>query len=44
VQPGAGADYLVVNAPQALTPLYSWGNPSLKEMVIGGSSVWRSEG
>jgi len=44
VQPGAVADYLVVNAPQALTPLYSWGNPSLKEMVIGGNSVWRSEG
>ncbi len=44
VQAGAVADYLVVNAPQALTPLYSWGNPSLKEMVIGGNSVWRSEG
>ncbi|MFA5593823.1 MAG: imidazolonepropionase [Trueperaceae bacterium] len=44
VQPGALADYLVVNAPQALTPLYGWGHPALKEMVIGGQSVWRADG
>lgn len=44
VQAGAQADYLVVNAPQALTPLYGWGHPALKEMVIGGQSVWRADG
>lgn len=44
VQAGALADYLVVNAPEALTPLYGWGHPALKEMVIGGQSVWRADG
>lgn len=41
---GAKADYLVVDSPKALTPLYTWGVPSLKEMVIGGRSVWRKDG
>lgn len=44
VEVGAMADYLVVSAPEALTPLYTWGQPSIREMVIGGQSVWRSEG
>lgn len=44
IQPGAVADYLVVNGEKALTPLYSWGQASLRELVIGGQSVWRSEG
>lgn len=42
--PGSVADYLVVNGPEALLPLYSWGNPQLYEMVIGGQSVWRKLG
>lgn len=44
IQPGAVADYLVVNGEKAFTPLYSWGQASLRELVIGGQSVWRSEG
>ena len=44
IVPGAVADYLVVNGEKALTPLYSWGQASLRELVIGGQSVWRSEG
>lgn len=44
VEVGAVADYLVVDAPEALTPLYTWGAPSLREMVIGGQSVWRKDG
>lgn len=44
LSPGAVADYLVVDSPRALTPLYTWGAPSLKEMVIGGHTVWRKDG
>ena len=44
VQAGAAADYLVVNGAEALLPLYTWGQPSIKEMVIGGQTVWRAEG
>lgn len=42
--PGSVADYLVVDSARALTPLYTWGAPSLKEMVIGGQTVWRKDG
>ncbi len=41
---GSHADYLVVDSPRALMPLYTWGSPSIKEMVIGGRSVWRKDG
>jgi len=41
---GSVADYLVIDSPRALTPLYTWGSPSLKEMVIGGRTVWRKDG
>ncbi len=44
VEVGAFADYLVVDSPEALTPLYTWGSPPLREMVIGGQSVWRRDG
>lgn len=44
IEAGAVADYLVVSGKEALTPLYTWGQPSIKEMVIGGQSIWRSEG
>lgn len=44
VEVGAFADYLVVDSPEALTALYTWGTPSLREMVIGGQSVWRKDG
>jgi len=33
-----------VNGAEALLPLYTWGQPSIKEMVIGGQTVWRAEG
>ncbi|HRP46770.1 MAG TPA: imidazolonepropionase [Trueperaceae bacterium] len=42
--PGSVADYLVVDSPRALTPFYTWGSPSLREMVIGGNTVWRKDG
>lgn len=44
LEEGAFADYLVVDSAEALTPLYTWGTPSLREMVIGGQSVWRRDG
>lgn len=44
VEVGAFADYLVVDGAEALTPMYTWGTPSLREMVIGGQSVWRRDG
>lgn len=44
LEPGSVADYLVVDSPRALTPFYTWGAPSLKEMVIGGQTVWRKDG
>jgi len=34
----------LVNGAEALLPLYTWGQPSIKEMVIGGQTVWRAEG
>ena len=42
--PGSPADYLVVDGPAAMLPLYSWGHSRLHEMVIGGHSVWRRDG
>lgn len=42
--PGALADFLVVDGPEALLPLYSWGSSRLFEMVIGGVGVWRKDG
>jgi len=44
LEPGALADYLVVDGPEAMLPLYSWGHSRLHEMVIGGRSVWRRDG
>ncbi len=41
---GSLADFLVVDGPEALLPLYSWGHSRLYEMVIGGTSVWRKDG
>jgi imidazolonepropionase len=42
LEPGSVADYLVVDGPDALLPLYSWGDPQLHEVVIGGTSVLRT--
>ncbi|HET8986400.1 MAG TPA: amidohydrolase family protein, partial [Trueperaceae bacterium] len=39
LEPGSVADYLVVDGPDALLPLYSWGDPQLHDVVIGGTSV-----
>ncbi|MBX3143243.1 MAG: imidazolonepropionase [Trueperaceae bacterium] len=44
LEPGSLADFLVVDGPEALLPLYSWGHSRLFEMVIGGTSVWRKDG
>lgn len=44
LEPGSLADYLVVDGPEAMLPLYSWGHSRLHEMVIGGHSVWRRDG
>lgn len=44
LEPGSAPDYLVVDGPEALLPLYSWGHSQLYEMVIGGRSVWRKDG
>lgn len=40
---GACADYLVVDGPEALMPLYAWGDPYLAEAVLGGATVWRRD-
>ncbi|MBX3143206.1 MAG: hypothetical protein KF813_05595 [Trueperaceae bacterium] len=44
VNASAVASFLVVDGPEALLPLYSWGHSRLFEMVIGGTSVWRKDG
>lgn len=44
LEPGSLADYLVIDGPEAMLPLYSWGHSRLHEMVIGGHSVWRRDG
>lgn len=44
LEAGSFADFLVVDGPEALLPLYSWGHSRLYEMVIGGTSVWRKDG
>lgn len=44
LEPGSHADFLVVDGPDALLPLCSWGHSRLYEMVIGGNSVWRKDG
>lgn len=43
LEAGAEADYLVVDGPEALLPLYAWGDPALAEMVIAGRVVWRRD-
>lgn len=40
LEPGAHADFLVVDSPQALLPLYQWGNTPLCSVYIGGQAVW----
>lgn len=42
LEPGSVADYLVVDGPEALLPLYAWGQPQLHAVVIGGRTVWRT--
>lgn len=44
IEQGSVADFLVVDGPEALLPLYSWGSSQLYEMVIAGRSVWRKDG
>lgn len=34
--PGAAADFLVVDSPHALAPLYQWGKPAVTEVFVGG--------
>lgn len=40
LEPGAHADFLVVDTPQALLPLYQWGNTPLCSVYVGGQAVW----
>jgi len=42
LEPGSVADFLVVEGPEAMEPLYGWGHPRLHEVVIAGHSVWRA--
>ena len=42
LESGCVADYLVVDGPEALVPLYSWGDPQLATVVIAGRTVWSS--
>ena len=39
---GAHADFVVVAGAQAITPLYTWGVPSIHEVYIGGNAVYRA--
>lgn len=41
---GSVADFLVVAGAEALLPLYSWGDPQLAAVVIGGQTVWSHAG
>lgn len=42
LEPGSAADFVVVDGPEALWPLYAWGHPKLHDVVIGGQSVCSS--
>lgn len=39
---GAHADFVVVAGPEAITPLYTWGVPSIHEVYIAGNAVYRA--
>ncbi len=41
IAPGAHADFVVADGPEALLPLYAWGEPAVHEVVIGGVTAWR---
>ncbi len=43
LEPGSAADFLVVDGPEALLPLYTWGHSGLHDVFIGGLSVLREE-
>lgn len=42
LQAGAHADFVVVDGPAAITPLYTWGVPSIHEVYIAGNAVYRA--
>ncbi len=42
LQVGSAADFIVVDAPEATWPLYSWGVSSLFDVVIGGQRLLSS--
>ncbi len=44
VAPGARADFLVSAGPEALLPLYAWGEPQVAEVVVGGVTAWGRPG
>jgi imidazolonepropionase len=44
IRPGAHADFVVADGPEALLPLYGWGEPLVHEVVIGGVTAWRRGG
>ncbi len=41
IAPGSKADFVVVDGPEALLPLYAWGDAHVGEVFVGGRSAWR---
>lgn len=42
IRAGMHADFVVVAGPEAITPLYTWGVPSIHEVYIAGNVVYRA--
>ena len=40
LEPGAHADFLVTDGPNALEPFYRWGEVPLERVYVGGQPVW----
>lgn len=42
IRAGMHADFVVVAGSEAITPLYTWGVPSIHEVYIAGNAVYRA--
>ncbi len=40
IEPGAWTDFVVVDSPQALMPLYHWGHTPIHAVYVGGKQVF----
>ncbi len=42
LEPGNPADFVVTLGPEALEPLYAWGDPRIAEVFVGGERAWHA--